>query len=128
MIFLLDTQLVLWAALDSARLSRPARDLLDDPRNGFMFSAAVTWEVAIKSQLGRADFTVDPRLLRRGLLNNGATELAVTSDHTLAVGDLPALHKDPFDRIQIAQARVEGLVLLTADDAVAAYGSPVQLV
>ena len=128
MIFLLDTQLVLWAALDSARLSRPARDLLDDPSNGFMFSAAVIWEVTIKSQLGRDDFTIDPRLLRRGLLNNGATELAIMSDHTLAVGDLPALHKDPFDRIQIAQARVEGLVLLTADDAVAAYGSPVQLV
>ncbi len=128
MIFLLDTQLVLWAALDSARLSRPARELLDDPSNGFMFSSAVIWEVTIKSQLGRADFTVDPRLLRRGLLNNGATELPITSEHSLAVSDLPALHKDPFDRIQVAQARIEGLVLLTADDAVAAYGSPVQLV
>ena len=128
MIFLLDSQLVLWAALDSARLGRDARDLLDDPTNGFMFSSAVIWEVTIKSQLGRPDFTVDPRLLRRGLLNNGATELPITSEHSLAVGDLPALHKDPFDRIQVAQARIEGLVLLTADDAVAAYGSPVQLV
>jgi PIN domain nuclease of toxin-antitoxin system len=128
MIFLLDTQLVVWAALDAPRLSRNARDLLEDPSNGFMFSSAVIWEVTIKSELGRPDFTLDPRLLRRGLLNNGATELAITSEHALAVGDLPQLHKDPVDRIQVAQARVEGLVLLTADDAVAAYVSPVQLV
>ncbi len=128
MIYLLDTQLVLWAAGGSNRLGLAARELLDDPTNGFMFSSAVIWEVTIKTALGRPDFEVDPRLLRRGLLQNGASELPITSEHGIAVADLPALHKDPFDRIQVAQARVEGLVLLTADDAVAAYGSPVQLI
>lgn len=128
MIYLLDTQLVLWAAGASDRLSVAARQLLADPNSGFMFSSAVIWEVTIKSSLGRPDFSVDPRLLRRGLLENGATELPVNSEHGLAVADLPQIHKDPFDRIQVAQARVEGLVLLTADNVVASYGSPVELV
>jgi len=128
MIYLLDTQLVLWAASRSTRLSERARRLLDDPNSGFMFSSAVIWEVSIKNSLGRPDFTADPRLLRRGLLENGATELEITGEHGIAVSDLPALHRDPIDRIQVAQARVEGLVLLTADSQVAAYGSPVELV
>lgn len=128
MIYLLDTQLVVWAALDLPRLRPTIRTLLDDPTNGFMFSSVVIWEVTIKSALGRKDFAIDPRLLRRGLLDNGAAELPITSEHGLAVADLPPLHRDPFDRIQVAQARVEGLVLLTADDQVAAYGSPVELV
>ncbi len=128
MIFLLDTQLFLWAAAEPRRLPQRLRLLLDDPTNGFMFSSAVIWEVSIKSSLGRADFTVDPRLLRRGLLENGASELAITSDHGIAVLDLPPVHADPFDRIQIAQARVEGLVFLTADSKLADYGSPVEIV
>jgi PIN domain nuclease of toxin-antitoxin system len=127
-IYLLDTQLVIWAAGETRRLGSTVRALLADPTNGFMFSSVVIWEATIKSALGRKDFAADPRLLRRGLLDNGAVELPITSDHGIAVADLPLLHKDPFDRIQIAQARVEGLVLLTADDRVAAYGSPVRLV
>ena len=71
---------------------------------------------------------VPPRLLRRGLLENGYAELAIESDHSLATMDLPGVHRDPFDRIQVAQARVEGLVLLTTDEVVAEYGSPVELV
>lgn len=128
MIYLLDTQLIIWAAGDTRRLGTTVRGLLADPSNGFMFSSAVIWEVAIKFALKRKDFVADPRLLRRGLRDNGAVELPITTDHGLAVADLPPLHKDPFDRIQVAQARVEGLVLLTADGQVAAYGSPVQLV
>ena len=128
MIYLLDTQLVLWAASRSPRLPDRARLLLEDPTSGFMFSSAVIWEVAIKSSRGRPDFNADPRLLRRGLLENGATELEITSEHAIAVTDLPELHRDPFDRIQVAQARVEGLVLLTADTRLADYGSPVELV
>jgi PIN domain nuclease of toxin-antitoxin system len=93
-----------------------------------MFSSAAIWEITIKSTLGRSDFSVDARLLRRGLITNGAQELPITSDHALAVSDLPPLHKDPFDRIQVAQAREEGVVLLTADEMVAAYGAPVELV
>lgn len=128
MIYLLDTHLVLWAAGDPDRLSAGARSLIDDPTSGLMFSAAVLWEVSIKSSLGRDDFRVDARLLRRGLLENGYTELPIDSRHAVAVADLPALHRDPFDRIQVAQARVEGLVLLTTDPTVADYGSPVELV
>ncbi|MCA0218000.1 MAG: type II toxin-antitoxin system VapC family toxin [Actinobacteria bacterium] len=128
MIYLLDTQLILWAAADSNRLSDAARTLLADDANEFLFSAAAIWEITIKSTLGRSDFSVDARLLRRGLITNGAHELPITSDHALAVSDLPPLHKDPFDRIQVAQAREEGIVLLTADQMVAAYGAPVELV
>jgi len=127
-IYLLDTQLILWAAADSNRLSDAARTLLADDANEFLFSAAAIWEITIKSTLGRSDFSVDARLLRRGLITNGAHELPITSDHALAVSDLPPLHKDPFDRIQVAQAREEGIVLLTADQMVAAYGAPVELV
>lgn len=128
MIYLLDTQLILWAAADSDRLSDAARELLTDEANEFMFSSAAIWEITIKSTLGRSDFSVDARLLRRGLITNGAQELPITSDHALAVADLAPLHKDPFDRIQVAQAREEGMVLLTADAMVAAYGAPVELV
>ena len=128
MIYLVDTHLVLWAAGDPDKLSTTARGIIDDESNGLMFSAAVIWEVALKSSLGRADFVADARLLRRGLLESGYAELPIGSDHAAAVGDLPHLHKDPFDRIQVAQARVDGLVLLTSDAIVAEYGAPVQLV
>jgi len=86
-----------------------------------MFSAASLWEIAIKRGLGRSDFQVDPRLLRRALLDNGYLELPVTSAHTVAVDGLPAHHKDPFDRLLVAQALVEGIQLLTADEQVARY-------
>lgn len=128
MIYLLDTQLILWAAEGSRRLPKAARSLLNDSGHDFFFSAAAIWEVTVKAALGRADFTVDARLLRRGLLANGATELPISSDHALGLADLPPLHKDPFDRIQLAQARTEGIVLLTADEQVAAYGAPAELV
>lgn len=128
MIYLIDTHLLLWAAGSPARLSRAAREHLEDQTSGLMFSAAAVWEVAVKSARGRSDFTVDARLFRRSLIENGYEELAITSEHGAATAGLPAIHKDPFDRIQIAQARVEGLVLLTTDSVVAEYGSPVELV
>ena len=128
MIYLLDTHLLLWAAGSPERLSKRAVDLLSEPTTGVMFSSAAVWEVAIKSKLGRRDFQVDARLFRRGLLENGYVELSIESNHALATLDLPELHKDPFDRIQVAQARVEGLVLLTTDAVIAEYGSPVELV
>ena len=89
---------------------------------------ASLWEVAIKSGLGRTDFDVDPRLLRRGLLENGYVELDVTGAHAAAVDLLPPIHKDPFDRILIAQARIEGIMLLTADEVVARYPGPIRAV
>jgi len=125
---LLDTHLLLWAAGQPERLSATARALLADPDNELLFSAASLWEITIKQGLGRADFRVEPRLLRRGLLDNGYLELPVTSEHAVAVGSLPALHKDPFDRILVAQSQVEGIALLTADPLVARYAGPIRLV
>ena len=118
---LLDTHLLLWAAGEPGRLPTEARELIVDPSNELLFSAASLWEVAIKSGLGRADFRADARLLRRGLLHNGYRELAVTGEHTVAVADLPPIHKDPLDRLLVVQAAVEGVVLLTADPVVARY-------
>jgi PIN domain nuclease of toxin-antitoxin system len=125
---LLDTHLLLWAASEPQRLSAKARTLLLDPANHLLFSAANLWEISIKNGLERSDFNVDPRRLWRMLLINGYRELPVTSEHTVAVNDLPHLHKDPFDRILVAQARVEGLTLLTADKMVAKYGDGVKKV
>lgn len=125
---LLDTHLLLWAASEPKRLSARARTLLLDPANHLVFSSASLWEISIKNGLDRADFNVDPRRLWRMLLVSGYRELPVTSEHTVAVNELPSLHKDPFDRILVAQARVEGLILLTVDKAVAKYGDGVRKV
>jgi PIN domain nuclease of toxin-antitoxin system len=86
------------------------------------------WEVAIKRGLGRADFQADARLLRRGLLDNGYSELPIVSDHVVAIESLPAIHKDPFDRVLVAQATVEGITLLTLDPVVAQYPGPIRKV
>ncbi|MDO8351184.1 MAG: type II toxin-antitoxin system VapC family toxin [Gallionella sp.] len=123
---LLDTHLLLWAASEPECLSKKARTLILDPANQLMFSAANLWEITIKNSLDRPDFKVDSRRLWRMLLVNGYRELPVTSEHTVAVNELPPLHKDPFDRILIAQARVEGMLLLTADKLVAKYGEGVR--
>ncbi|TAL82954.1 MAG: type II toxin-antitoxin system VapC family toxin [Beijerinckiaceae bacterium] len=125
---LLDTHLLLWAAGQPEHLSAAVRAVIDDPQNELFFSAASLWEIAIKNALGRADFRADPRLLRRGLLENGYRELAVTSEHAVSIDLLPTLHKDPFDRILVAQSIVEGITLLTADPMVAQYPGPVQRV
>lgn len=124
---LLDTHLLLWAAGASGRLPDEGRVLLEQRDTQPVFSAASIWEVTIKSGMGRADFHVDPHLLRRGLLEHGYTELAVTGAHAVAVALLPPLHKDPFDRILIAQAQVEGVTLLTTDKVVGRYLGPIQV-
>jgi PIN domain nuclease of toxin-antitoxin system len=125
---LLDTHLLLWAAGEPNKLSATARKLIAAPKNELMFSAASVWEVAIKRGLGRSDFQTDPRLLRRGLLENGYSELAILSDHVVAIESLPPIHKDPFDRLLLAQAIVEGITLLTVDPIVARYPGPVRMV
>ena len=125
---LLDTHLLLWAAGEPERLSGPARDLIETADNELIFSAASLWEVAIKRGLDRADFQVDARLLRRGLLDNGYAELPILSEHAVALESLPALHKDPFDRMLVAQATVEGITLLTADVQVAQNPGPIRKV
>jgi PIN domain nuclease of toxin-antitoxin system len=125
---LLDTPLLLWAAGEPGRLSTSARHLLGDARHELWFSAASLWEITIKAQLGRADFIVAPRVLRRGLLDNGYRELAVTSEHAVQVEGMPELHREPFDRRLVAQAQCEGITLRTADATVARYPGPVRLV
>jgi PIN domain nuclease of toxin-antitoxin system len=123
---LLDTHLLLWAAGEPQRLSKRARTLINNPDNELFFSAASLWEVAIKRGLGREDFKVDARLLRRGLLDNGYSELPIISDHVVATESLPPIHKDPFDRILVAQATVEGITLLTVDSLVSQYPGPIK--
>jgi PIN domain nuclease of toxin-antitoxin system len=123
---LLDTHLLLWAAGEPQRLSKQARTLINNPDNELLFSAASLWEVAIKRGLGREDFKVDARLLRRGLLDNGYSELPIISDHVVATESLPLIHKDPFDRILVAQATVEGVTLLTIDSLVSQYPGPIR--
>src|ERR1700746_2957430 len=103
---LLDTQLLLWAAGQPNRLSVRARKLIASPANELLFSAASIGEVGIKGGLGRSDFQADPRLLRRGLLDNGYGELPILSDHVVAIESLPGIHKNPFDRVLGAQATV----------------------
>ena len=125
---LLDTQLLLWAASEPKKFSARARALLLEPANQLFFSSASLWEIGIKRGLGRSDFNVDPRRLWRMLQVNGYRELTVTGEHAIAVNDLTPLHKDPFDRILVAQARVEGLLLLTVDKRVAKYGEGVRKV
>ena len=125
---LLDTHLLLWAAGEPKRLAKQARNLIDNQDNELLFSAASLWEVAIKRGLGRKDFKVDARLLRRGLLDNGYSELPIISDHVVATVSLPLIHKNPFDRILVAQATVEGVTLLTIDSVVSQYPGPIRTV
>ena len=125
---ILDTHLLLWSAGPSPRLPREVQRLIDDTGNELLFSAASLWEIAIKSALRRPNFRVDAALFRRNLLNNGYRELAVTGEHAVAVASLPPLHKDPFDRILVAQSVVEGITLLTTDPLVAQYPAPVRRV
>ncbi len=125
---LIDTHLLLWAAATPERLSPEARTLIEAPETEPVFSAASLWEIAIKTGLGRADFTLDPALLRRGLLDNGYQELAITGAHAVAVTTLPPLHRDPFDRLLVAQALVEGLALVTADESLRGYPGAVRVV
>lgn len=125
---LLDTHLLLWTAAEPSKLPKKVRSLLLDSDNDLFFSAASIWEIAIKSQLGRTDFAVDAHLLRRGLIDNGYLELPINVEHALALLALTPLHKDPFDRMLVAQATVEGFILLTSDAQVAAYPGPVRKV
>jgi PIN domain nuclease of toxin-antitoxin system len=123
-VVLLDTHVLLWAAADSPRLSPATRDLLTGPGHEVVFSVVNLWEVVIKNSLGRADFSVDPFLLRSQALQAGFRELPVRGHHVLGVAALPPIHADPFDRMLLAQAISEQMTLLSADKAVLAYGDP----
>jgi PIN domain nuclease of toxin-antitoxin system len=126
--FLLDTHLLLWAAGQPERLSKPAKELIENPDNALNFSAASIWEIAIKSTLGREDFKADSRLIRRGLIDNGYQEIPISSEHAAGVQALPLVHKDPFDRLLIAQSLSEGMPLVTVDPLLSQYPGMIQQV
>ena len=125
---LLDTHLLLWAVADSERLPPEARSLIEDPRNDVHYSAASIWEIAIKSALRRKDFRMDLAVLPSTFAVMGLTELPVKAEHAVGIGALPSIHRDPFDRLLVAQSIVEPMILLTNDDVLARYGPVVRVV
>ncbi len=125
---LLDTHLLLWAAANSKRLPRTARELLEDETNEVYYSAASIWEIAIKSSLGRKDFRVDLASLQSVLPDMDFIELPVTAAHAAGITKLPLIHRDPFDRLLIAQSIAEPLTLLTNDSVLGRYRGGVRIV
>jgi PIN domain nuclease of toxin-antitoxin system len=125
---LLDTHLLLWALADPDRLGIALRDLIENPENEVLFSAASIWEIAIKTGLGRVDFTVRPEEVTRGAILAGFTELPVRAEAAAQVADLPPHHRDPFDRLLVAQAIVGPLRLYTADPLLPPYSELIILV
>jgi PIN domain nuclease of toxin-antitoxin system len=126
--FLLDTHLLLWAASQPDNLPKEARILILDESNELIFSAASIWEIAIKASLQKANFQVDAGVLRRNLLDNDYLELPIFGMHAVFVQNLATIHKDPFDRMLVAQATQEGITLLTADAQLASYPGPIRYV
>lgn len=123
---LVDTQCFLWSFLDPSRLSKTAKKVLSDGSDDLFFSAASSWEIAIKAGIGKLRLPeppedyVPPRIVRAGM-----TALEVTHIHALRVHALPPFHKDPFDRLLVAQATAEGLTILTADPQIGSYSVPI---
>lgn len=120
---LLDTHILLWALADPRRLPKPAVEAIESGENEVLFSAASIWEIAIKSQVLRADFGVDAATIIGAARETRFSELAISAEHAAAVAALPTHHKDPFDRLLIAQAITEPARLVTADKALAAYSN-----
>lgn len=125
---LIDTHLLLWATAQSPRLPKAAFRLMSDVENDLIFSVGSVWEYAVKYAKAPQRFGLPPHQLREVLLDNGYTELGISGRHVLAVANLPRIHGDPFDRILIAQAMVEGITLLTTDETVAQYTGPIRKV
>ena len=124
---LLDTHLLVWAMGSPERLPIGLAEMLEDPLNTPVFSVASLWELVIKRALDWPDFNLEPAVLRRALLDGGWQELAIAAHHVLAVANLPPLHRDPFDRLLVAQASADGLLLITADRQLTAYPGPIRL-
>jgi PIN domain nuclease of toxin-antitoxin system len=126
--YLLDTHLLLWALLSPKHLSPQARHLIADDGNAVYFSVISLWEIAIKAAAQRTDFQIDARVFRSHLLDSGYTELLLNGRHAIATGDLPLIHRDPFDRMLITQAMIEDMILLTSDKVIAQYSGPIRLI
>ena len=124
---LLDTHILLLAAGEPKKLPLKIRQLIENEENTLFFSAASLWEIVIKNGLGRNDFQIEPRMFRSALMDNGYLEVPITNEHVLFVHELPPLHKDPFDHILVAQSSIEGMALLTVDQAVIDYGGTVMI-
>jgi PIN domain nuclease of toxin-antitoxin system len=123
---LLDTHVLLWALAEPRQLDRETRATIESGDNEVLFSAASIWEIAIKAELGRSDFAFDPAEIARAALDTGFTELPVRSNAAAHVGRLPLLHRDPFDRVLVAQAIVEPATLYTADQQLVPYSDLVR--
>ncbi len=124
---LIDTQLLVWSLVEPARMPQNARSILDEPGHDFVFSAVSIWEVAIKYALKRPDFTLPPERIYKALVDTGYRELPITSSAAARVATLPLHHRDPFDRLLVAQATDEGALLLTADAVLAAYAPHIMM-
>lgn len=118
---LADTSIILWALADIGRLPERALQVLTEPANKMAFSLVSIWEIAIKHMLKKPDFAADPELVLGTLRDNGWEEIGISGKHIVSLGALPDLHNDPFDRLLIAQARVQGVPLLTADSKIMQY-------
>jgi PIN domain nuclease of toxin-antitoxin system len=125
---LLDTHVLLWALATPERLAPAIRDQLEDPANTVLFSAASIWEIAIKARLGRADFPSSPTRVSEAARVSGFVELPVHAAAAARVADLPLLHRDPFDRLLVAQAICEPAFLYTADRLLPPYSELVTLI
>ena len=126
--FLLDTHFILWLPIGGRGISSKARALLDNSANEFAFSIASLWEIALKRARYRGTFAFDPREVRRLMLENGYEELSILGQHVLGMEALAPIHNDPFDRLLISQAIVEGITLLTVDAIIARYPGPIRKV
>lgn len=124
---LLDTHILIWSVREKLRVPTAHAALLSDERNVPVFSVVSLWEIAIKHGRCHPDFHFDPMVVRPGLLAHGYEELPVTGPQVIAVANLPPIHRDPFDRLLIAQAQIEGITLLTSDQTVASYPGPIEL-
>jgi len=125
---LVDSHLLVWLAAVSGKLPVAAREIIEDPKHEIFFSSASIWELTIKYSSGKSGMTLPPSLLQRELLDNDFKELPITASHALAIETLPWIHKDPFDRMLIAQSLTEGMLLLTSDETIALYSGPIRLV
>ena len=124
---LLDTHVLIWSVRERRRVPESHAILLNDEDNIPVFSVVSLWEIAIKHGRGHPDFYFDPCVVRPGLLAHGYEELPITGPQVVAVANLPSIHRDPFDRLLVAQAQIEGITLLTADETVAEYPGPIEL-
>ena len=123
---LLDTHILLWALAEPRRLDRETRATIESSDTEVLFSAASIWEIALKSGLGRSDFAFDAEEIAQAALDTGFTEVAVRAKAAALVARLPLLHRDPFDRVLVAQAIVEPATLYTADQQLVPYSDLVR--